>query len=247
MYRILILTAVLTLFPVLVPARIYRAPVPQVPGTLLRYETVAGGSRTSSTSEVLSVSEKDGTCTVIISNTVQMPEDSPFSENKSETRYVLSDGSWYADTISEMEAAMKSMLKSVLEMSGEDISDMPEPEIGIKGSNTVFPEVMEPGQKVEISPLEITVRISPITIRNTVKTVRYECTGTETVTVPAGTFSTYVIESETRTSIKVMGMGKTVNTTEKTWFCPGTGMVRKQTFNGKKLESETVLVSVTDK
>ena len=77
---------------------------------------------------------------------------------------------------------------------------------------------------------------------------RYECTGRETITVPAGTFDTYIIEEEMTNKAKAFGISNKEKEYLKTWYAPGIGDVKSQTLDKKgRVVSESVLNSITKK
>lgn len=79
-------------------------------------------------------------------------------------------------------------------------------------------------------------------------TQRYECVGHERITVPAGTFDTYIVETDTKYKVSFSLFSKSDVNYERTWLAPGIGVVKKQTLNKRgKVQSETVLASIIKK
>lgn len=107
---------------------------------------------------------------------------------------------------------------------------------------------MKPGDALSLKPIKIKIKISIISMSSEITFDRYECTGRETVTVPAGTFDTYIIEEEMTNKAKAFGISNKEKEYSKTWYAPGIGNVKSQTLDKKgRVVSESVLNSITKK
>lgn len=250
-----------TIIALLLPAMLFaqsqadRAPVAQEQGTVLEYITKdKDGSTKVTKQEVTSVKEEDGKRIVLIKDrsieeaTAGIPPE--MYDSISTIKYVITDNGWYVDYIGYISATLKASMIAVENASGEE--GMPEGldisvDIG-ESENPVFPISMKPGDNLSFNPISIKVKISFISMSSEITFERYECTGTETVTVPAGTFETYVIEEEITNKAKAFGLSNKERQYSRTWYAPGIGDVKSQELDKKgKVISETVLNSIVKK
>lgn len=107
---------------------------------------------------------------------------------------------------------------------------------------------MQKGQKVKTYPISVDISIKFISYTMSISSQRYECVGHERITVPAGTFDTYIVETDTKYKVSFSLFSKSDVNYERTWLAPGIGVVKKQTLNKRgKVQSETVLASIIKK
>lgn len=230
-----------------------KAPVPDIPGMILEYVTVADGSESVTRTEVLSVNTKGEQKHVRVRQDIgDAVKDQDSQEMKemidslSIQHFVIEGGLWYMDLKNYLE---NTMISTIAAQAGDDKEtiDMLRKSIKITGDNMKYPILMKPGQQVQPQKLGMSIKISIFSISMDFVNSRYECTGTETVTVPAGTFDTYIIESDIEVSSKAFGMNKKEKTSTRTWYSPGIGAVKLQTYSSKgKLISEQYLKSITE-
>ena len=114
--------------------------------------------------------------------------------------------------------------------------------------DTPYPNTMQKGQKVKTYPISVDISIKFISYTMSVSSQRYECVGHERITVPAGTFDTYIVETDTKYKVSFSLFSKSDVNYERTWLAPGIGVIKKQTLNKRgKVQSETVLASIIKK
>jgi hypothetical protein len=110
----------------------------------------------------------------------------------------------------------------------------------VRGDNLSTPLELSAGQQLPDSEIDIDVKSSSISMTVKVKTKNRKVEGTETITVPAGTFECIVITAETETMALVPKKTKS-----KSWMAKGVGLVRLDTYDKKgKLEKTEVLTRV---
>lgn len=112
--------------------------------------------------------------------------------------------------------------------------------IEIEGDNLRIPSSLAPGVKLDDVKFTLTVNLG-FRIRTEMLLSEQECLAIEEITVPAGTFTCYKV---TQTSAATMGR-RTLTTKTITWYAPGVGSVKSETYNDKdKLQSATELQSI---
>jgi hypothetical protein len=111
--------------------------------------------------------------------------------------------------------------------------------IEITGDKLRIPSSLSPGDKLDDVTFTLTVNMG-FKIRTEVSLTGQECLAVEDVTVPAGTFKCHKV---TQTSAATV-MRKTVVTKIITWYAPGIGTVKSETYSEKgKLLTATELQS----
>ena len=112
--------------------------------------------------------------------------------------------------------------------------------IEIEGDKLRIPSTLSPGEKLDDAKFTLTVNMG-FKIRTEVSLTEQECLAIEDVTVPAGTFKCHKV---TQTNAAT-AMRKTVTTKTVTWYAPGIGTVKSETFNDKgKLQTSTELHAI---
>lgn len=116
-----------------------------------------------------------------------------------------------------------------------------EMEMEVSGSPLTIPASLEKGQKLEDAMTNIKVMSAGIQIMSSDITMRDRVvTGRETITVPAGSYECFVINSTQ--SIKAGFINKDYRIVE--YYHEGIGLIRSETYNKKdKLDSYTVLLA----
>ena len=114
--------------------------------------------------------------------------------------------------------------------------------VTIEGDRIRIPSTLSPGDKLADAHYIMTINMV-VRIRTEISITGHECLAIEDVTVPAGTFKCHKL---TQTSTAT-AMRKTVTTKTLTWYTPGIGMVKSETYNDKdKLQNSSVLQSITN-
>jgi hypothetical protein len=112
--------------------------------------------------------------------------------------------------------------------------------IEIEGDKLRIPSTLSPGDKLDDAKFIMTMNMG-FKIRTEVSLTGQECLAIEDVTVPAGTFKCHKV---TQTSAATV-MRKTVTTKTVTWYAPGIGTVKSETYNDKgKLQTSTALHAI---
>lgn len=226
------------------------APVAAEKGMVLEYKTTTGeGAEMLSKREVVYVKD-EGNRKIVGIKDIGTPLEGMSQEQfdrLSTTEYILTDGSWYIDVIGKTGNMMKEMMQAAGETEEAELFKNLDIRVDAGESrNPVFPNVMSPGESREFDPVKIKVKIAFISVTVEIRYERYECTGTESVTVPAGTFETYIVEQQVLVKQKSLLGGDKQREYERTWYAPGIGEVKTQSLdkNGIMVE-ETVLNAIT--
>ena len=113
--------------------------------------------------------------------------------------------------------------------------------VTVEGDRIRIPSTLSPGDKLADAHYIMTINMV-VRIRTEISITEHECLAIEDVTVPAGTFKCHKM---TQTSAAT-AMRKTIITKTLTWYAPGIGMVKSETYNDKgKLQNSSLLQSVT--
>ena len=112
--------------------------------------------------------------------------------------------------------------------------------IEIEGDKIRIPSTLSPGDKLADAKFTMTLNMG-IKIRTEISITDQQCLAIEDVTVPAGTFKCHKV---TQTSAATV-MRKTTNTKTVSWYAPGLGTVKSESYDEKgKLQSSIVLHAV---
>ena len=112
--------------------------------------------------------------------------------------------------------------------------------IEIEGDKLRIPSTLAPGSKLDDVKFTMTLNMG-FKVRTEIALSNQECVAVEDLTVPAGTFKCYKV---TQTSTATV-MRKTVITKGITWYAPGIGSVKSESYDDKnKLQSSNVLHAV---
>jgi hypothetical protein len=110
-------------------------------------------------------------------------------------------------------------------------------EVEITGTAMELPSNLQPGQKLKDSSVTLNMGL----MKSTVEITDFECVAIEDITVEAGTFKCHKISQVS--NAKVMGIKTKTKTLS--WFAPGIGTVKGETYSDKdKLLNVTELVAV---
>ena len=111
--------------------------------------------------------------------------------------------------------------------------------VEITGIPMELPGNMQPGQSLKDANMTMTMDMGLMKMKTEMKMTDGKCLAIEDVTVPAGTFECHKITQ----TIAVTVMKKTVVTRTVSWYAPGIGAVKTESYNDKeKLQSSTELV-----
>ena len=117
----------------------------------------------------------------------------------------------------------------------------PELKIEITGVPMELPSNLQPGQALKDANMTLTIDAGILKMKTDIKTTNGKCVAVEDVTVRAGTFTCHKITQTVTTTI----MRKDVVATTNSWYAPGIGTVKTETYNGKnKLTGSTELISI---
>ena len=128
-------------------------------------------------------------------------------------------------------------------LNGNAMQGMKDIEVKVESAFLEYPASMKTGDKLAPGKTTMSMLAQGKEISTTTMDINNRrVTGTEKITVPAGSFNAYVIEYDINTHTKTMGMGKPSKMRVKEWISQGNGIVRTETYNGNnKLEGYTVL------
>jgi len=180
----------------------------------------------SNTSELKSMSEKDGEVTFEISSVI-------FDKKGKESMTMDFEANCKDDVF---EVDMSSLFGSGVM---EQYKDM---EMTIDNSKLEFPD-FDAAVGTELKDSEMTVKVQGMTSMN-FKMVNRKLEAKESLTVSAGTFECIIITQD----YEFTTMGITMRSSSKEWYAPEVGMVKSETFNkAGKLKSYSVLTKLETK
>jgi len=139
----------------------------------------------------------------------------------------------------------------VIVQNGVTILDMSQMFSGMQKDQTIKMEItgmpmelpgdMQPGQSLKDANMTMSIDLGFTKMNTTMTMTNGKCLAIEDVTVPGGTFKCYKITQTVSTTI----MGKTVVSTTLSWYAPGIGTVKSETYNSKdQLQSSQELVEM---
>ena len=112
--------------------------------------------------------------------------------------------------------------------------------ITIEGDKLRIPSTLSPGDKLDDAKFTMTMNMG-FKIKTEISITEQQCLAIENVTVPAGTFKCHKV---TQTSAATV-MRKTTTTKSISWYAPGIGTVKSETYDAKgKLQSSMELHAV---
>ena len=112
--------------------------------------------------------------------------------------------------------------------------------IEIEGDKMRLPSNLSPGDKLDDAKFTMTLNMG-LKIKTDMTITNQQCLAIEDVTVPAGTFKCHKV---TQTGTATV-MRKTTTTKTISWYAPGIGTVKSESYNDKdKLQSSTVLEAI---
>ena len=100
--------------------------------------------------------------------------------------------------------------------------------IEIEGDKLQMPSTLKIGDKLKDVAFSMTINVG-IQIRTEISLTDMECVGVEEVTVPAGTFKCHKVTQ----TINTTAMRRTLTTKTLTWYAPGIGTVKSETYDAK--------------
>jgi len=111
----------------------------------------------------------------------------------------------------------------------------------ITGMPMELPNSLQPGQSLKDADATMSLNMGIMRMKTTIKMTGGKCLAIEDVTVPAGTFKCHKITQTVATT----AMGRTSTSRTVTWYAPGVGNVKSETYDEKdKLQSSTELVEM---
>jgi len=111
--------------------------------------------------------------------------------------------------------------------------------VDITGMPMELPGNLQPGQSLKDADITMSIDMGVMKMTTTMKMTDGKCLAIEDVTVPAGTFKCYKITQTITTTV----MGKSVVSRSLSWYAPGTGQVKTESYNDKdQLQSVMALV-----
>jgi len=112
--------------------------------------------------------------------------------------------------------------------------------IEIEGDKLRIPPTLSPGDKINDAKFTMTINMG-FKIRTEISLTDQVCLAIENVSVPAGTFKCHKVTQTCTTTV----MRKTTTTKTVSWYAPGIGTVKSETYDSKdKLQSSQELVEI---
>lgn len=116
-------------------------------------------------------------------------------------------------------------------------------DVEFSGINMELPANLQPGQSLKDAEATMTVNMVVMKMTTVMKMTDGKCLAIEDVTVPAGTFKCHKITQSVTTTV----MRKTVSSRTVSWYAPGIGTVKNETYDAKdKLQSSMELIELTN-
>lgn len=186
-----------------------------------RHNAASGKLERTTTWEIGTVSREGASSRVAYTFTLRKPGGAPMYGGPSQMS-VLVDGN--GDVRMDIGSTMKAIFSSMF----------PKAEIVSAGEPTLLPAGMRPGETLPDARSVVTV----LGMKYRTEVTQRQVLRRETVTVPAGTFDCIVV----REHKEERGPGRNRVTTAETWYAPGIGYVRHDTYDKNfKLETTEVL------
>ena len=107
----------------------------------------------------------------------------------------------------------------------------------LSGSNLEWPENLKVGSKLPDADLVMKMNVSGMNMNMKVDIVNRKVIAKESITTKAGTFDTYVLTYDTKSSM----MGITSEISSKQWITPGIGLIKQENFLKGKLQDKSEL------
>ena len=118
---------------------------------------------------------------------------------------------------------------------------VPDLKMEITGVPLELPGNLQPGQSIKDANMTLTVDAGILKMKTDMNMTDGQCQAIEDVTVKAGTFTCHKITQTITTSV----LRKNVVTTTITWYAPGIGTVKTETYSDKnKLTGSVELLSI---
>jgi hypothetical protein len=132
------------------------------------------------------------------------------------------------------------MIFDINEMIPPQMMNNQEFKMEIKGDGLELPASIQPGQSLKDATVTMTMDMGMMKMTTEMKMTEGKCEAIEDVTVPAGSFKCHKI---TQTA-SVTAMRQTTVTRSITWYAPGVGVVKSETYDkSNKLTNTTELIS----
>ena len=122
-----------------------------------------------------------------------------------------------------------------------DQMKVPDLKVEVTGIPMELPSTLQPGQSLKDANMTLTIDAGILKMKTDMKITDGKCLAIEDVTVRAGTFTCHKITQTVTTTV----MRKNVVATTVTWYAPGIGTVKTETYNDKnQLTRSTELISI---
>ena len=126
----------------------------------------------------------------------------------------------------------------------EEMFDGHKVDIIFSGDDPSIPMELKVGQKLSDNEIKATMDVEGIKAKMNMKNTDRRIIGQERVTVPAGSFDTFVLEETSTVKVTILIISDSEKTTDKSWIVPGRGDVKSVSYDKKgKLMSTTQMIS----
>lgn len=117
-------------------------------------------------------------------------------------------------------------------------------EMKFSGDDPSTPLAPKVGDKLPDVEIKADFNIEGVKAKMTLKSSDRRISGQERITVPAGSFDTFVLEETSTAKITILVLSQSEKTIEKSWLVPGRGDVKSMTYDKKgKLVSTEEMIS----
>lgn len=149
-------------------------------------------------------------------------------------KYSLKDGKAYLDPTNIIEATKASLSSS---LGNADL------DIKLDGEAGFIPLVAKVGDKFPLNNYVISMSTMGMDITTNAEVTKFEVVREEEISTPAGTFKTFVVNMNVKTTTQVMGQNQVLDSQYIYWVVPNKGVVKtEQTMSGQTMT--TILKSI---
>lgn len=192
--------------------------------TYINYDK-KGKEQSTTTMEVRSVKETDEGTVFRVSMLVSTGKKK--NDYEADLTYRCEEGDFFVD--------MQTMLNSEQMAAYKDAS------LVVESVDMLIPADLEPGMELDDGSIDVMVKVDYITTNITARAFYRKVLAEEKITVPAGTFTAWKIESNVESKFAFMRFA--VRTVE--WYVEDVGVVRSETYDNKnKMLGYTELQSI---
>lgn len=155
----------------------------------------------------------------------------PLGTLEIENSYIVKDGT----IIEPLEERQKAMKEQMAKMSGLDV------QISMDGDAGFTPLTAKVGDEFEMGSYSVVLTVMGMDQNMEMTVTSCKVIAEESITTPAGTFDTFVLETIGETTVEVMGQKQNMKTSTKQWIAPNVGVIQSIIDDGSgKITTQTL-------